>query len=137
MADTVVNVQNVTIQVGCATKGLGTTAIDARYLFGWFSSSCDAHSTSVQAICDGCIMPNASQTAVETHRKGKSSIFLSHTETDVVMGLSGRIESSSARLANSSSMSICHMVATKVIDMDFVVRTRSAVIARSIRLERE
>jgi len=50
MANAVVNVQDVTVKVGCASEGLGAIAIDARYLLGWFSRSYNAYHTVGQAL---------------------------------------------------------------------------------------
>ena len=50
MADTIVDVENVTVEVGGTSKGLGTAAIDARHFFGWYSGSCDTHHIVGQVV---------------------------------------------------------------------------------------
>jgi hypothetical protein len=114
MADAVVNVEGVTVQVGCASEGLGTTAIDAQYLLGWFSSSYDAHHIVSQALSVRsiwsyglrCVMAKARRTA-------QNRILLVHMSVKVFREQSG-------------SIPIHRMVTSKVIRKVWIRRVRMA-----------
>ena len=60
MTNTVVDVNDVTIEVGCPSEGFSAVSMNATHPVEWRTSSCGAHGTTVQGIYDGIICVIAS-----------------------------------------------------------------------------